>query len=342
MVMVLVGYGVNYLRSLVFQSKLVDASLLVLLVGYLGFSLWSFGSFKEKRLDQLNDLMISKILIESDPDFILLGGYDRDIFFLPSANQSMIYDYLNGPQCEKYRRFLIPSGRKLRFLWLSKRYEIPQDDPIFIKYFTDLVGNCSESTGHSWDAVRYEKVKDLMRIESHVEIDLSNRTKNGSNSYFAQLYEINTQFDSKLYPASINEGIDFKKPSYPDFLRYVSGLSQAESWGRWSDAFFGGSIVQFGFRKPLPEKFILEFQAIPYADNGKFPTRVRVGNHEQLFFINGDASKKYEMLVDNSEKSDVIQIYPPSPTHPHQLNLLDQDPRRLGIGFISLSIKLSK
>ena len=339
MVMILVGYGVNYLRSLVFQSRIVDASLLGLLIGYLSFSLWSFDSFKEKRLDRLNDSMMKSILSESDPDFILLGGYDRDIFFLPSANQSVIYDYLNGPQCEKYRRFLIPSDRKLRFLWLSKRYEIPQDDPIFVKYFTDLVGNCSESTGHSWDAVRYEKVKDLMRFESNIEIDLSNRTKNGSNNYFAQLYEINTQFDSKLYPASINEGIDFKRQGYPDFLRYVTGLSQAESWGRWSDAFFGGPVVQFGFRKPLPEKFILEFQAIPYTGNNQLPTKVKVGNQEQIIFINGDVNKKYKLVFDNKEKSNLIEFYPPNPTYPRQINPKDLDPRKLGIGFVALHVR---
>lgn len=339
MVVVLVGYGVNYFRSLVYQSKILDASLLALLISYLSLSLWSFGAFKEKRLDRLNDAMMKRILSESDPDFILLGGYDRDIFFLPSANQSVIYDYLNGPQCEKYRRLLIPDDRKIRFLWFSKRYEVPQDDPSFIKYFTDLVGNCSESTGHSWDAARYEKVKDIVRIKSDTEIDLSNRTQNGANNYFAQLYEINTQFDSKLYPASINEGIDFKRQGYPDFLRYVTGLSQAESWGRWSDAFFGGPVVQFGFRKPLPEKFILEFQAIPYADNGQLPTRIRVGNQEKEIYINGGPNVKYQLAFDNAEKSNLIEFYPPKPTYPRQINPADQDFRKLGLGFVHLRLK---
>lgn len=339
MVMVLVGYGVNCLRSLVFQSKIVDASLLALLISYLSFSLWSFTSFKEKRLDQLNDLMMSNILSESDPDFILLGGYDRDIFFLPSANQSVIYDYLNGPRCEKNRRLLISSDRKLRFLWLSRRYEIPENDPSFTKYLTDLAGNCSESAGHSWSAVRYKKVKDIMRIESNVEIDLSNRTKNGANNYFAQLYEINTQFDSNLYPASINEGIIFKKSGYPDFLRYVAGLSHAEGWGRWSDSAYGAPIVEFGFRKPLPDKFILEFQAIPYADNSQHPLRVRVGQQEQTVYVEGDQSKKYRLFFNNPNKTSIIEFYPPNPTYPRLLNPADSDPRKLGIGFINLRIE---
>ncbi len=341
-VIILVGYGISYLQNLDYQRRVLKRSFLVLLIGYLSFSLWSFTTFKEKRLDRLNDSMMKSILKESDPDFILLGGYDRDIFFLPSSKQSVIYDYLNGPQCEKYRRFLIPNDQKLRFLWFSKRYEIPENDPTFAKYFTDLIGNCSESTGHSWEAVRYKKIKDVVRIVSETEIDLSNRTKNGSNNYFAQLYEININFDSKLYPASLNEGIDFKRPGYPDFLRYVTGLSQAESWGRWSDAFFGGPIVQFGFRKALPEKFILEFEAIPYADNGQFPTRVRVGNQEKEIYINGGANTKYQLIFDNTEKSNLIEFYPPKPTYPRQINPTDQDFRKLGLGFVRVSIKPDK
>lgn len=338
-VIILVGYGVIFLLNHLPYRNFSQRLLIGIFLVYLAISIISFSEFKKKREDLLSNEWISNILKETKPDFILLGGVDHDLLLIDSANQKPIYDYYDGPQCSRHKRFLIQDNQKVRFLWFSKRYEQSEGDANLNKYITEAINNCAENFGGSWDLVSYRKLKDVVRITSDTEIDLSNRTKNGSNNYFVQLYEVETKFHSQLYSATLEDGIDFKKSSYPNFLSFVTGLSQRENWGRWSDAYFGGEVVQFGFKRALPKKFILEFKAIPYAENGRYPTRVKVGRQEQLVYIDGDSSTQYRLNFDNAQDSDLIEFFPPRPTQPRQLNPLDTDPRRLGIGFISLKIQ---
>ncbi len=138
------------------------------------------------------------------------------------------------------------------------------------------------------------------------------------------------------YEATLEEGIDFKKPGYPTFLAEVTGVSGVENFGRWSD----GSLVKFRFKQSLPNKFTLEIVAGAFGPNEGLPVKVRVGNVEKTFtIINGKLPATYSLLIKTNSKSDTIEISPPKPISPVEINPKNLDTRKIGISLVALKIK---
>lgn len=335
------GYGIDFLNKK-YPQKIVFIGVSSLVFLYCAVSLVSFDEFSSKRKDILSNQLFEELIQKNDPDFFLAGGFDRDFIFMPSMQDQTIYDYLDKNAdmvCFKYRSLLIPKSRKLRFIWYSKRYRAPELDPQFQTFLSNLINNCTQGISVDKQKIAIRRLGNPIDIESPVEIDLSQKTKNGSNNYFFQLFEIETEFDSLLYPASLSEGINFSFPGYPNFLKYVAGISQRENWGRWSDGFFGGPVVVLGFKQSLPKKFTLELQAISYADNGEGNTVIRVGGQERRVKIGQDPHFIYRFQFENIQAStSQIEIIPPHPRYPRELDPSNSDPRKLGIGLISLKI----
>jgi hypothetical protein len=138
------------------------------------------------------------------------------------------------------------------------------------------------------------------------------------------------------YDASLADGIDFKKPGYPNFLASVAGISVAESWGRWSDANLNPQVV-FTFKKKLPKKFVLELNVNAYYQNDNKPIRVRIGKVEKTFVIKTHG-QTYQLSFDNVN-GNAIEIFPADPVRPCDLEKTKTDNRKLGLLFISLKIK---
>jgi phosphoglycerol transferase len=156
------------------------------------------------------------------------------------------------------------------------------------------------------------------------------------NSSYIRLYEITTNFDSHLYQAKLEDGIDFRKSSYPEFLKYVSGISQREDWGRWTDANQGEHVL-LGFNSPLPKRFALELEAIPFEKNVGKVTQIRVGDQIETIVVDGK-SKTFRLDFENMRGSDVIKITAPSASIKIGKDA-GADPRRIGVGLVHLKIK---
>jgi len=56
------------------------------------------------------------------------------------------------------------------------------------------------------------------------------------------------------YEATLAEGIDFRKPGYPLFIKNVKGIANHEPWGRWTD----GAIDTIRFNQSLPQQFVFK------------------------------------------------------------------------------------
>lgn len=138
------------------------------------------------------------------------------------------------------------------------------------------------------------------------------------------------------YEATLAEGIDFKKPGYPNFLASVAGMSVHEPWGRWSDANVSPQVI-FTFKKKLPKKFTLELDVSAYYKNDNKPIRVRIGKVEKTFVIKAPV-QPYQLSFDNVNGS-AIEIFPAEPTRPCDFEQKITDNRKLGIAFKSLKIK---
>ena len=141
-----------------------------------------------------------------------------------------------------------------------------------------------------------------------------------------------------VYQASLSEGIDFKKEGYPSFVAEVSGMSGFEPWGRWSDANEGGPVVRFKFKDKLPASFALVLQANAFGPNEGKAVKVKSGQVSQDWVIkNADPVGTYTLKFANVD-SDTIEFTIPAPTSPNSQGVND-DPRVIGIGFISLKVQ---
>jgi hypothetical protein len=117
-------------------------------------------------------------------------------------------------------------------------------------------------------------------------------------------------------------------------------MSGYEPTIRWSE----GPLVKFRFKKALPKKFTLEIAALAYTNNENVPVKVRVGNVEKTFVITNPkapakAPSVYSLSFKTDGKSDTLEITPPKPTSPQELNPKNGDNRKLGIAFVTLKIK---
>jgi hypothetical protein len=136
--------------------------------------------------------------------------------------------------------------------------------------------------------------------------------------------------DAESEDRTLEEGIDFRLPGYPKFVLGTTGISQHESWGRWSV----GKRIAIFFDHALPPKFSLVITAGAYGPNLGVPFKVRIGNVSRRAtfrkYIDDPDTVRLEFSVRTPPH--VIEISVPHPTVP------EQDSRAIGLGFIQMRI----
>lgn len=138
---------------------------------------------------------------------------------------------------------------------------------------------------------------------------------------------------ASAYAAETNRIVDFKRGDWPGILQATEGLSAPEAWGTWSDS----KSVRFVFSEPLPERFSISIQGIAIGPNVDSDVKIRAGKVEKTFkLIETPTTQKLEFSVPAETTSLEFDI--PEPISPKELKMND-DERRLGIGFISLEIE---
>ena len=139
--------------------------------------------------------------------------------------------------------------------------------------------------------------------------------------------------------AKLAEGIDFRLQEYPNFLAEVSGMATYEPWARWTDG-TTRPIAKFRFKQPLPKKFTLEIKAVAFGPNNGMPVKVRVGGVEKTFVITPKVdADTYRLVFKTDGTGDTLEIIPPKPTSPKEIDSKSGDTRKLGIALITLKIK---
>jgi phosphoglycerol transferase len=133
------------------------------------------------------------------------------------------------------------------------------------------------------------------------------------------------------YEASMAEGIDFKKPGYPIFIKSVQGIAGHEPWGAWTD----GSVATFQFNQPLPQHFVLEISGGAWESNVNKPVGITIGEVRKEAIFKGDPFNGPETVSLDytlTGVDDSIQIIVPYPVGG------PKDTRLIGVGLISLKI----
>jgi phosphoglycerol transferase len=126
-------------------------------------------------------------------------------------------------------------------------------------------------------------------------------------------------------------------PGLPQQVKAITGVSGVESWGRWSDANVAPA-VKIDYVEPLPANFNLVLRARAYGDNIGQPISVKVGDEEQ-FVTFTDKDQTLTLPFSNPGNAQSIVITPPSPTEPTEGTSGGFEPRKLGIGLVSLSVE---
>lgn len=142
-----------------------------------------------------------------------------------------------------------------------------------------------------------------------------------------------TPVKAQFYTSTLAEGIDLSKPGYPDFINNISGVSDQEPWGRWTDD--DKSI--FHFKQPLPKQFTLAIKTNVFGPNFGEVVKVKIGGIQQEFKITEQGQLHHFDFV-LPEPADTIEFLIPKPTSPHELDPSNSDKRKLGLGLISLKI----
>lgn len=121
----------------------------------------------------------------------------------------------------------------------------------------------------------------------------------------------------------------------PRYVRAVTGLDSAESFGRWSI----GRQVVVEFAAPLPKAFTLELVLGGFGPNVGQPLRVTTGTHSTSVRIGSDLEqmREYYIPVDNTAGGSTLTLEIPVPTPPRALGI-SSDGRTLGVALQRLRV----
>ncbi len=153
------------------------------------------------------------------------------------------------------------------------------------------------------------------------------------NTYQQTLQQLQVAENDIRYPS---DSYLFYLPGAPQSVASYSGLSRAESWGRWSNGNLA-PVVTINYAQPLPDEFTLHIVAKGYGPNIGKPVTVSVGDEQQSFIPTGDLAD-YSLKFTRHSNSRTLVITPPAPVESMLDNIIGQDPRKLGVGMKSLQI----
>lgn len=137
-----------------------------------------------------------------------------------------------------------------------------------------------------------------------------------------------------VYKGTLEEGITFSKEGNPNYIKRITGLAGRESWGRWSDQ----KMISIEFNKPLNRGiYLLQINAKAFGPNANEEVKIVAGSYMAKVKL-GEKPAIINIPIESSSPIHSIELYPPTPTSPHQLDVGNLDNRKLGIGLISLKI----
>ena len=198
--LILTGYGFLFLKS--YLNKIffdISLFLYVLFYGIIAINL--FSTFEEKRRDIIQVYNIPELFDQSGATQFLLDQFDIEPFFIPELANKEIFRYRPKPLCKDHIDLAtIALPTRITIFWYSKRVILNnQGEPVqkashdggpIADYFKRVLEDCRPNTVFQNQDIKVEKLADILLHHSDVEIDLSHRTKNGSNSLFLQTFDV--------------------------------------------------------------------------------------------------------------------------------------------------------
>jgi phosphoglycerol transferase len=162
------------------------------------------------------------------------------------------------------------------------------------------------------------------------------RVSPGYRAYYID--HITKDWNVPHYPATPAEGIVFGKPGWPDFVRFSSGFSFQEDWGRWTDADLQPTATIFMSQK-FSGPLCIEFFARPSVSQRGQKVDVGLGNNVGQVILADPDYTTYRVSFADARPADTLEFRFEDKVAPNnEVTHSGTDGRRLGMGIIWLKI----
>jgi hypothetical protein len=140
------------------------------------------------------------------------------------------------------------------------------------------------------------------------------------------------------YTATPEQGINFSSPGLPSFIRHISGFSDREPWGRWTDG-DRGATARILLATPLRGSVCLDLNASPAAAIKGKPITVAFGSESQNLVLRSPRFADYLVEFHQSKPADTIEFqFPTAVPKENAMERRISDPRRLGLAITYLRL----
>src|SRR5450759_1826453 len=153
--------------------------------------------------------------------------------------------------------------------------------------------------------------------------------------YLATSNELRSEMTPSKYASSIVGRIDLGLSRLPAWVESISGISCAESFGRWSDANLAQNVRIVAYA-PLPRRFQLCLSMRVLSEVENSPVTICVGTSNYLINVT-DKFTEVKLDIDNSSGANVIDITPKKSISPMELGW-SSDKRRLALAIAWITI----
>ncbi len=182
-IIIISGYTIIYLYNK-FPKGPIFFLLTMALTCYPLLSLIKFENFYKHRIDPISSVKFNDIVNKYRPEFFVLDTGAVEPFFFRNINPGISFlDLTDDPTllCEKY---LLLNNVKT-FIWYSKRRDFDNSE-VYLQERLKLISTKCNLPNEEFSSKIFKVLADINIIRSDKEIDLSNKTSNGSNEIFIQ------------------------------------------------------------------------------------------------------------------------------------------------------------
>ncbi len=147
-----------------------------------------------------------------------------------------------------------------------------------------------------------------------------------------------TDWQNIHYRASLEEGIAFSRPGWPEFVSSTKGVSFREDWGRWTDAALT-PVASIQFKDAIKGPVCVDIRAQSSPTEIGKSVEVRLGDESKTMVFTAPGLEEKRLDFEAHTPTNVLSFQFPTPI-PRISDVYKQslDRRRLGVGFESLQI----
>jgi hypothetical protein len=139
------------------------------------------------------------------------------------------------------------------------------------------------------------------------------------------------------YPARLEEGFDFSRPGYPDFVSVTAGISSHEDWGRWTDArlYHAARVV---FKHKFSGPTCVELKARPASKQIGKEATIRFGEQGFQFLTLDDSPTWFRFDFFLEQPANALEVAASVSASPSEWGAPNKDVRKLGLGLYRLLV----